>query len=59
MQTIKTWGFDRPHCEPTSGFVMAYTGYEAMKLINHTYGHCNDTEVTSFYGGVEEGWLFY
>ncbi len=42
---MKNWAFRRPYCNPASGFVLAKTGQEAIKLLNYAYGYCIGTTV--------------
>lgn len=41
------WAFNRPHCTPSGGFVLAYSAEEAISLVHSAYGYASDTSVES------------
>lgn len=44
-ERMKSWGFKRPYCNPSSGNVLAYSADEAIKLVHFMHGFTSNTEV--------------
>ena len=54
-ETLKSWAYTRPYCQPASGNVVAKTASEALQLVHRMHGYANGTR--AFCAETGEEWL--